>query len=406
MKTRILFVDDEQPVLDGFRLMLRSRRAEWTARFCSNADEAMDVLAAEEIDIVIADMRMPGKDGASLLEEVQERYPSIVRVILSGYSEMESVLRSVKPAHQFLSKPCNPEVLFETIERVKQLRNILTDSSVVHVVSRLGTLPAMPSLFLKIQIELGSADPSLNRIGALVEQDMGLSASILKVVNSSFFGIFNKVSSPAHAVNLLGVDVIKGLVLGIKFIREFDSSQYSNYSLEKLWAHSLQTAYFAKAIARQQQFDDDTVADCFSAGLLHDIGKFVLATASPEQYRAVLDRVQAGGGVVRDMEDEVLGVTHDQIGAYLLGLWGISMATVKAVYAHHIPFRAGDGITPGLVVHVANRLQHELVVSGAGYEFSSLDEDFLESQGVNPNIIEWRELCQRLLESEGEDGEA
>lgn len=405
MKTKILFVDDEPNILQGFRVVLHSKRKVWKARFVESGDAALAMMEQEPFDIVIADMRMPGMDGATLLTEVRRRYPGVIRIILSGYSEMEPIMRSVKPAHQFLAKPCGAERLIGTIERVERLRDVLTDEAVSQGVSRLGSLPALPDLFLQIQQELMSPDPSLAKIGRLVERDVGISATLLKIANSSFFGVFNKVNSPAHAVTLLGVEVTKGLVLGAKLIQQFDASLYSNYSLEKLWEHSRQTAAFAKALARAEGLGDDVAADCYTGGLLHDVGKFVFATTHPAEYRKVLGAVQAGEGVVRDMEQRQLGVTHDRVGAYLLGLWGLSEIAVEAVRAHHEPRLAGPGITPGLLVHVANSLQHELVIIREDYTFTKLDEEYMHELGLMNKLVTWRDIClEQLLTGADHEG--
>ncbi len=397
MKAKVLFVDDDPMVLAGFKAMFHLRRKEFQAAFALSGEEGLLLLDSADFDVIVADMRMPGMNGADFLAEAARRAPTALRVILSGYSEMDVVLRSVKPAHQFLSKPCKPDVLFGTITRILRLRHILTNEAVQQVVGRIESLPALPELYLKIQQALTSPDPSLKTIGALVGQDMGMSASVLKVVNSSFFGFYNKIISPAHAVNLLGVEVMKGLVLGIQFIKRFDLDLLPGYSLHKVWGHCLQTGTFARALARREGKDDDFADACFIAGLLHDVGKLVLASEMPDDYRLVLHDVKNEGGGTHRFELARLGVSHQQIGAYLLGLWGMSMAIVEAVYAHHEPALAGPGVTPGLLVHVADRLQHELIVYDPGYVFAPLDADWIETQGLAHRVDAWRETCKTLL---------
>jgi DNA-binding NtrC family response regulator len=104
----ILFVDDEPNVLQGLQRMLRHMRADWDMRFVDSGHAALDAMENERFDAVVTDMRMPGMDGAELLAEVRRRDSGVVRVILSGYSDAESVMRTVGPAHQFLAKPVRP----------------------------------------------------------------------------------------------------------------------------------------------------------------------------------------------------------------------------------------------------------------------------------------------------------
>lgn len=393
MKRKILFVDDDRNVLDGFRTMLHPKRRDWKGRFALSAEEGLKLVDAEEFDVVIADMRMPGMDGADFLGEVEKRQPGTVRMILSGYSEMKALLKSAKHAHQFLSKPCSSEVIIATIQRALELQSVLNDDSVREIVAQLDSLPAIPDLYVKVAEELQSGEPDLQAVADLVEQDIGISATLMKVVNSSFFGFYETVTTPSRAVVLLGVEALKGLILGVNLLRELDLSDFPGYSVEKLWEHSLQTGYFAKVIANEEGLDREVSENCFICGILHDVGKLVLVTNLPEKYRSVLETVQAGNGPILDAEERVLGVNHAGIGAYLLGLWGFGIDVVSGVLGHHSPVLCGEGVTPGLVVHAANVFQHELADSHSGYHFTSLDSDWFRSQQMEERLGRWREVC-------------
>ena len=125
----ILFVDDESNILQGLQRMLRPMRHDWQMYFAESGADALALLAENPIDVVISDMRMPRMDGAQLLHDIRDRYPQIVRIILSGYSEKEMIVRSVHSAHQYLMKPCDPEILRETISRACALRDLLADEN-------------------------------------------------------------------------------------------------------------------------------------------------------------------------------------------------------------------------------------------------------------------------------------
>ena len=289
MKRNILFVDDEQSVLDGFRTIVHSMRKEWKCWFALSGAEGLELIKREPFAVVIADMRMPGMDGADFLKEVENIQPGTIRMILSGYSEMQALLKSVKHAHQFLSKPCSSDKIIETIRRVTELAHILNDESVRTIVARLDALPAIPDLYVKISHELESSEPDLKRIGGLVERDVGMSATLMKVVNSSFFGFYENISSPTRAVTLLGTEAVKGLILGVHLLEKIDLSILAGYSVEKLWKHTLQAGYFAKAIAKLETSDESFIESCFIAGMLHDVGKLVFVTQMDPLYRPVLE---------------------------------------------------------------------------------------------------------------------
>jgi len=398
MKRTLLFVDDDQNILDGFRTLLYGMRKEWTCRFALNAREGLEHIDRERFDVVIADMRMPGMDGADFLKEVERRQPGAVRMILSGYSEMQAVLKSVKHAHQFLSKPCSSETVVSTIRRVTELRHILDNEAVRAIVTGLQSLPAMPDLYIQIERELQEAEPDLRRISKLVEKDVGISATLMRVVNSSFFGFYEKITSPAHAVALLGVEALKGLVLGAHLLSEADASGVPGYSIGKLWTHSLQTAYCAKEVARLEGGDDDFVEGSFIAGILHDIGKLVFVTQMPEAYRPVVEQARLGKGPVLSIERRELGVTHAEVGAYLAGLWGFRKEVVEAINEHHSPDAAGHEFCMGFVVHAADSLQHEIDQGSGAYVFPTIDLDWLEGVGKTDRYPVWRDACRRHME--------
>ena len=155
----ILFVDDEPVLLDGLRRSLRSMRNEWTMMFAGSGEEALKVLEQAPFDIVVSDMRMPKMDGAQLLNEVQRRYPHIVRIVLSGYSDKEMIFHSIRATHQFLAKPCEPEQLKTTIRRACALQDVLKNEVLRALVTGMPAIPSLPTILLEINRQaIDSAD--------------------------------------------------------------------------------------------------------------------------------------------------------------------------------------------------------------------------------------------------------
>src|SRR5579862_1975913 len=126
---RILFVDDERRVLEGLQRMLRPHRSQWHMRFANSGQEALAMLEEGSYDVIVSDMRMPGMDGAQLLETVRERYPGMIRIVLSGHSDVEAALRAVPVAHQFLAKPCDAEKLQAAIDPSSENDPIVADEA-------------------------------------------------------------------------------------------------------------------------------------------------------------------------------------------------------------------------------------------------------------------------------------
>lgn len=218
---RILFVDDEPRLLEGLQRMFRPHRKQWDMLFATSGEQALAILETNPCDVIVTDMRMPGMDGATLLEQVQERYPSLARIVLSGHVEMEAALRAAPVAHQFLSKPCDPETLRETIERVCDCRARLSDEGIRRVIGAVGKLPSMPATCTSLLAALQDPETDLARVTRLIEDDVGIAAKVLQLVSSAFFGRRNEVRSVRDAVNYLGLETLKQLVLSVQILGNF-----------------------------------------------------------------------------------------------------------------------------------------------------------------------------------------
>jgi len=398
-KPKILFVDDEENILTSLRLSLRPMHAKWDFSFALGAQEALSILAGNPHEVVVTDMRMPGIDGAQLLKEVQQLYPESMRIILSGYSTEESVLKTVELAHQYLNKPCRPMDLIQAIDKALGLRDILISGRFKSVIARLETLPTLPVIYNQLVSTLQDENTTLKQVGDIVSQDVGMSASILRLVNSAFFGLPMRVSSIHHAVNLLGGETLRVLVLTTHLFTSLKQDEKPAFSVKKLWEHSIRVAGFAKAIAENADLPSTDREDSFIAGMLHDIGKLVLATEMRREFDEVLAKVRADNCPLHLAEREILGITHAEVGAYLLGLWGFNSPHLAAVCWHHFPEKLNClEPNPTLVVHVANSLDHELVRFNPDHPRRPLQFESQECASVRARLGQWQEVCARMLD--------
>lgn len=398
MQHRILFVDDESQLLSGLRRMLWDKREAWEMHFATSGAEALALLEHTPVDLIVSDVRMPGMDGPELLEEVRRRWPTTVRMILSGHSDRDFVFRSIRPAHQFLSKPCAPDELKNAIGRVLRLGAIFTDIRLHGAIARIETLPVLPAVFAELSEALRSPTTTIKNIGDILSRDVALTAGILKLVNSAFFGLPRRVVSAEQAVTILGMETLRALVLSQALFSRFDNTRFPHFEVSALWNHCLGTAQCAKALAALEGGDKTDKEVCFMAGLVHDMGKIILADSFPADYTQVFAMVRERNIPVWDAEMAVFGVSHAEIGAYLLGLWGFDEAVVLAVARHHEPGRTAA--VPPLTVtltHGANALEHEVVIINKTYAPHVLDMATLTAAGVSDKLPQWRSTCRSLL---------
>jgi putative nucleotidyltransferase with HDIG domain len=399
---RILFVDDEPLILEGLRDLLRRHRRKWQMSFALGGEAALAELDRSGFDVVVSDMRMPGVDGATLLRRIQETRPEIIRIVLSGHAEQEAALRAVPVAQQFLNKPASAETLENTIERAFQLRALIGDDAVRRVVGKVETLPSLPSVYQELTAVLADERTSARDVAAVLEQDPAMAAKVLQLVNSGFFGLGRRISSVEQAVAYLGMSMIKNLALSAKVFEPWRRPRVDGFSAEALQTHSLAVAALASRLAGPERHRADEV---FTAGLLHDVGTLIMALEVPDLLAAALEVSRCEGRPLHEAELEIGDVTHAEVGAYLLGLWGLPYPIVEAVGNHHAPQRVPQQEFDVLAaVHVADALVRELSAprsTSPDQAPSRIDLAYLARLGVCDRLEAWRELAARAVEGSG-----
>jgi len=398
MKTRIVFVDDEPRILKAMERMLHSMRSQWDMLFVESGYKALDILQNTTFDVVITDMRMPGMNGAELLNEVIKKHPHMIRMVLSGQIDRKMILKSVQPAHQFLSKPCDAATLKRAVKRSIVLRDALMQGALSSIVTKIDSLPSIPAVYAEVIDELQSPDVSIQKVGEIMSKDPGMTSKVLQLVNSAFFGVPRHFEKPLHAVSYLGIDTVKALVFTSGVFSQFDQANITDFSIEDLWRHSMQTAIIAKKISESENLEKKIIDNIYIASLLHDIGKLVLATHFHDKYAEALKLARDQKLSCSEAEYKALGASHGEVGAYLLGLWGMADSIVESVAFHHCPSKVSmQHFNPLVAVHVANGLENEGGDSSTGDEvISAMDIDLLEKLGLIDRVNVWREICKNI----------
>ncbi|MFK7848413.1 MAG: response regulator [Rhodothermales bacterium] len=393
MSCNILFVDDQPELLRGTRRMLFSVDHDWHIDFALGGEEALRKLEEEHFDIVVSDMKMPGMDGAVLLANIAAKYPSMIRIIMSGYAEETLVMKTVENAHQFLAKPINGKHLVEVLNRAISLRKLLHDKRLADIVGGLDSIPSLPSAYMELMEVLQAKGSSMNDVGNVISKDIAMSAKIMQMVNSAFFGLPVVVKNPVHATNLLGAEVIKALVVSVHVFKSFSGNKSKRFSIDSFTNHSLAVGALAKALAKKERQTQDVVDDAFIAGMMHDVGKLIVASNFPEYYDQSTAYAEEQGLTYVNGEEVIFNTTHAEIGAYLLGLWGFRDNIVEAVAFHHRPSDClGTTFSPLTAVHIADALENEYG-SPTGPSIATIHVDYLIRLGLIDKLGDWRQVC-------------
>lgn len=392
MTKRILFVDDQPLVSQGLQRMLRPMRGVWDMVFVESGAEALAMMGEAPFDVVVSDARMPNMNGAELLAEVRRLHPATIRMILSGHGDRELVAECVGVAHQYISKPCDPEQLKSQIQDACCLSDTLPSEALRRTIGTLANLPVVPAIFHETKAALDQDDTNLGSLGGILQRDMAMTAGVLKVVNSAFFGKRRTISTVQEAVAFLELDTIKMLVLGNQIFEPSGRLSTQSITIEDIWRHSMAVAVGASAIATLETPDKQIQEEAFVGGILHDVGILILAAHCSDAFDQVAMLVREKGLALTDAERETFGVTHAEVGAYLLGLWGLPSGVRKIVSLHHHPATVGGGgFSPLLAVHAADHL-----VGLAGthpiFAHGRLDHQALERAGLAERLERWQGL--------------
>lgn len=390
---RILFVDDEPNILEGLRNLLRRHRHKWDMTFAPGGPAALELLKTQNFDVIVSDMRMPEVDGAALLAHVQRQHPRTVRIVLSGHTELQAALQAIPVAHQFLSKPCDAKQLENVVERACTLQSLVEDPKIRQVVGGIQQLPALPRVYHRLMQALAEDRTQAQDVAKLLRQDMTICAKLLQIANSAFFRLARRITNIEEAVRYLGFTMVRNLALTIELFRI--DTQPPGFSFEVLQHHALRVASLAREIIANPRYADDA----FMGGMLHDIGQLVLVLRLPGKFQQALEQARQRQLPQWQMEQELLGVSHAEVGAYLLGLWGLPYPILQAAAYHHQPRTVPPHEFDVLAaVHIANSLVHETSPSDDSPP-EPLDEDYLITLGVLDKLAGWRALANAQVDT-------
>jgi HD-like signal output (HDOD) protein/ActR/RegA family two-component response regulator len=395
---RILFVDDEKQILDGIRRLLSDQSDLWEMQFAQGGEEALKLCQASRFDVVVSDMRMPGMDGATLLGHVRDLFPDAARLILSGYSDLALATRAISVAHRVLAKPCDGIELQTTIESFCARQDLFCSSELRRVIGTIGELPSLSRTYMELARAAQDPNTSLTAVAEIMGKDVAMAAKVLQLVNSGFFGLAHTVTSLKAAVAYLGMDTLRNLALASDTFKAFTPGPGIAPSFcEDMQRHAQRAAFIVGTLPLPAKLRDVGIA----SALLHDIGELVLACKLPHQFCAALELARTTGCSQVEAEEQIIGTTHAEIGAYLLGLWSIDSLIVEAVAHHHrpdrIPHTSFDAST---ALYVADRLARELDEHpdhAQGIPLGEPDDAVIEALGLSQQYSALREEAVKLF---------
>ena len=380
---RVLFVDDDLETCEMYEQLQTYWGIGQEVHTAENGKEALELMNQKKFDVVVSDLAMPDMPGLDFLSQVMEAHPEAARIVISGHADHLKAAEALNVAHRYFSKPFDFTTLGALLERLCSYYYLLHNERIRRMIYKTGALPVLPSIWTRLTEILNSPYSGIDDVAAVVEQDPGLASRLLHTVNSAHFGIARKVVSCSEAIQIVGLEVVRSLMMGIQIFDFYQKSPFVRSVFGTIWNHSLQTAIGARKLAEFQGEPNQLCNITFIAALLHDVGKLIFAANAEPEYRMVMELAAKSGVPVEQAELGTFGCDHAQIGAYLFALWGFPDPVVQAVENHHALAKI-DAFCPALAIHLAQTLE-----PGSTQE-KRLNTALIEQLGLSGKVPLWR----------------
>jgi HD-like signal output (HDOD) protein len=356
---KILFIDDEQNILRSIqRLMIRRP---YETFYVDSGKAALQFLETQSVNAVVSDMMMPEMNGYELLRKVKELYPSVARIILSGYSDAKIIQRAVMQgvATSYLLKPLEIEGLTTVLEQCNAIRERLTDESVRNTILSAGPLPVLSDRRTEL-LGLVETDSNAEEIAEAIEKDSAISTNMLRLANSAFYGHRSAIGSVQDAVVCIGLSTVKSVVWSLAIVDERRLGPETILRIQKVEDNSARVNRLTNAL--YHRLTGSAIPDTArSVGLVHDIGMFLMEVRMAAKIKELAGALATPGispQASGEKERAVFGASHSEIGGYLLDLWSFPHICVATALYHHDPVQSHlskDEQMLMAVLHIADR---------------------------------------------------
>ncbi len=333
---KVMLIDDEHHALHSLKRTLLETDPFLKVSLFTNGKEALDQLIGDAHDVVITDFWLPGIDGVTLLEKIQTVCPEAIRILVNGHADDAMLFKSLHVAHQVLHKPLDSKLLWALICQTANLLPLVSDETMRKVLGGVSKLPSAPKLYRELSALLQQSNCTIEDMVRLISRDPAITAKLLQLANSAFFTRRAKTVELRAAVVRLGINTIRNLLLGVELFEPGSLiARAIGRDLDNVQQNALKMAQMAERLARGTAL----AGDAFVAGLLADLGQVVFLMTFGSEWRDCRSDAKLHARPLHEVEQEYFGVSHAEVGGYLLGLWGLPYSLVEAVANHHRPER-------------------------------------------------------------------
>jgi HD-like signal output (HDOD) protein/ActR/RegA family two-component response regulator len=330
----ILFVDDDQNLLNGLRRMLYRRKSEWDMNFVGGGKEALKLFQNRSFDLVVTDMRMPEVDGAMLLAEVKKCCPESIRIVLSGQANETAILRAIEHTHQYVQKPCNPASLGLMLSRLFKAQDDLKPSGLSYIFETdQELLPLIPNVYFLLVQELCSETPNIEKIVELAYANPPLAVKMLQLAHCAFLGGGVEITSIQDAISRIGIDLLRDITQKTNVFKPQTDPELVAHMIE-LSSESVKNAQESRTKYAYEGLSKSIQEKIYTQALLSNLGRFILLNNFKQQYINCMTESKQTQADLEQLEIEVFGISNKILSNYYLTLWGLPAEICnKTLYA-------------------------------------------------------------------------
>jgi HD-like signal output (HDOD) protein/CheY-like chemotaxis protein len=391
LKQSIYVVDDEALLMEALVMTLRCMGKDWEVTGFTDPAAALEAIKANPPGAVLTDQRMPGMQGSELLEKVRLLSPTSLRLIMSGYVSLKN-LTLITSAHQYIAKPFDLEKLRDLIQRSFAAQQRIINHGLQNVVTSIRAIPSLPQAHHSLLKELEDNEGGNEIVANLIGRDPGLSVKVLQLANSGLFGTGHMVADLLEAVNTLGTEIITSIVLSQSVFQHYETLKHPEVDLQKVWTHCWETGVIAQHLCRHMKLSRVQGEAAFLAGLLHEIGRFVLIENFPKEFQAACDLARNTKRTLSDCLCQEMQATPSEISGYVLELWSLPSPVINSIYLQEHPEKSHEqGFTITTALHVANHLASKKYPPDS-FLCDDWNLAYIESIGCKDDIPAWETL--------------
>lgn len=382
--THVLFVEDDADTTSLLRSTLIEKHPDWDVRFVRSGEDALELMEHRTFDVVVTQAVLHGITGAELLSIVRYQSPTTTRMVMADLAQSSALSAGASVAHRVLLNPVNVHTIAEVIQRTSGLQTTLQDPELQAMISSIDILPRPSEVVRSLNELLDLPGVSALQAARTIERDPAMTAKLLSVINSAYYGLSHHVTEVSEAVAYLGLDVVRNLCVSNELMRSLEgNSPLTQSAVQLLTEHAVAVAH----VARELLPDRHSASNAYAAALLCDVGLLVFAANAPEKLLELQVQVMRSNLPLTEVEMEVFGVHHAHVSAALLELWGLPEPIVEAVASHHdAHMLPGETMNLAHAVYIAERIvtaRHQVLEDVEWNHEDLLEDDYLARIGAS-----------------------